>query len=54
MKSTFLNFSDLLTWIYVRQLLNERIIELIDTAPKSFAAPDTHLEMIKKILSYKN
>jgi hypothetical protein len=33
--------------------LNERIIELIDIAPKSFGAPDTHLEMIKKILSKK-
>jgi hypothetical protein len=28
--------------------LNERIIELIDIAPKNFGAQDTHLETIKK------
>jgi phosphate starvation-inducible PhoH-like protein len=37
------------------QLLNERIIELIDIAPKEFwGAQDTHLEMIKNIIQIKS
>jgi phosphate starvation-inducible PhoH-like protein len=35
--------------------LNERIIELIDIAPKEFwGAQDTHLEMIKNIIQIKS